>query len=129
MGITPEKVNIKKIKKISVEEARKRKFLVDWNEHRLLKPNFTGTKVFDNYSVEELVDYIDWSPFFHAWELRGKYPSILSSEKYGVEANKIFSDGKEMLNRIIRKNILNPKLHQIIYFPIFSNISQINLKY
>ena len=99
----------KKIKKISVEEARKRKFLVDWNEHRLLKPNFTGTKVFDNYSVEELVDYIDWSPFFHAWELRGKYPSILSSEKYGVEANKIFSDGKEMLNRIIRKNILNPK--------------------
>ena len=99
----------KKIKKLSVGEARKRKFLVDWNEHRLLRPNFTGTKVFDNYSVEELVDYIDWSPFFHAWELRGKYPSILSSEKYGVEANKIFSDGKEMLNRIIRKNILNPK--------------------
>ena len=99
----------KKIKKITLEEARKRKFVVDWNEHGLLKPNFTGTKVFDNYPVEELVEYIDWSPFFHAWELRGKYPSILSNGKYGVEANKIFSDGKDMLDRIIREKILNPK--------------------
>ena len=74
-----------------------------------LKPDFIGTKVFDNYPVKELINYIDWSPFFHAWELKGKYPSILKNEKYGVEANKIFSDGMSMLDRIIKQNILNPK--------------------
>ena len=74
-----------------------------------MKPKSVGTQVFENYSVEELSNYIDWSPFFHAWELRGKYPSILNHEKYGVEANKIFLDGKSILNRIINENILKPK--------------------
>ena len=68
-----------------------------------------GTKIFDSYPIKELVGYIDWSPFFHAWELKGKYPSILTSEKYGVEANKIFSDGMNMLDRMIKENILKPK--------------------
>ena len=68
-----------------------------------------GTKIFDSYPIKELVNYIDWSPFFHAWELKGKYPSILTSEKYGVEANKIFSDGMNMLDRMIKENILKPK--------------------
>ena len=99
----------KVIKKLSSDEARKRKFSIDWAKYEPLKPDFIGTKVFDNYPVKELVNYIDWSPFFHAWELKGKYPSILKNEKYGVEANKIFSDGMSMLDRIIKQNILNPK--------------------
>ena len=99
----------KVIKKLSSDEARKRKFSIDWAKYEPLKPDFIGTKVFDNYPVKELVNYIDWSPFFHAWELKGKYPSILKNEKYGVEANKIFSDGMSMLDRIVKQNILNPK--------------------
>ena len=102
-------VKKKNIKKLSINESRERKFLIDWSKHSVLKPNFTGTKVFDNYSLEELVDYIDWSPFFHAWELRGKYPSILEDEKYGIEANKIFSDGQNILDRIVSDKILKPK--------------------
>ena len=102
-------VNKKNIKKLSINKARDRKFSIDWDKYSFLKPNLIGTKVFNTYPLDELAEYIDWSPFFHAWELRGKYPSILNDEKYGKEANKIFSDGKNILNRIIKDNILEPK--------------------
>ena len=102
-------VNKKNIKKLSINKARDRKFSIDWDKYSFLKPNLIGTKVFNTYPLDELADYIDWSPFFHAWELKGKYPSILNDEKYGKEANKIFSDGKNILNRIIKDNILEPK--------------------
>jgi len=102
-------VKSKNFKNLSIDEARERKFLTDWVKYPVVKPKSVGTQVFENYSVEELSNYIDWSPFFHAWELRGKYPSILNHEKYGVEANKIFLDGKSILNRIINENILKPK--------------------
>ena len=102
-------VNKKNIKKLSINKARERKFSIDWDKYSFLKPNLIGTKVFNTYPLDELAEYIDWSPFFHAWELKGKYPSILNDEKYGKEANKIFSDGKNILNRIIKDNILEPK--------------------
>ena len=102
-------VNKKNIKKLSINKARERKFSIDWGKYSFLKPNLIGTKVFNTYPLDELAEYIDWSPFFHAWELKGKYPSILNDEKYGKEANKIFSDGKNILNRIIKDNILEPK--------------------
>ena len=102
-------VNKKNIKKLSISKARERKFSIDWDKYSFLKPNLIGTKVFNTYPLDELAEYIDWSPFFHAWELKGKYPSILNDEKYGKEANKIFSDGKNILNRIIKNNILEPK--------------------
>ncbi|MEC7901632.1 MAG: methionine synthase, partial [Candidatus Neomarinimicrobiota bacterium] len=102
-------VNKKNIKKLSISKARERKFSIDWGKYSFLKPNLIGTKVFNTYPLDELTEYIDWSPFFHAWELKGKYPSILNDEKYGKEANKIFSDGKNILNRIIKDNILEPK--------------------
>jgi len=102
-------VSKKNIKKLSIDEARKRKHYIDWKKYSLLKPNLTGLKVFDDYPMGELVDYIDWTPFFHAWELKGKYPSILSHEKYGDEAKKIYSDGIDLLNRIIDQKLLNPK--------------------
>ncbi|MEC7622021.1 MAG: methionine synthase [Candidatus Neomarinimicrobiota bacterium] len=102
-------VNKKNIKKLSISKARERKFSIDWDKYSFLKPNLIGAKVFNTYPLDELAEYIDWSPFFHAWELKGKYPSILNDEKYGKEANKIFSDGKNILNRIIKDNILEPK--------------------
>ena len=102
-------VSEKNIKKISIDEARKRKHHIDWKKYSLLKPNLKGLKVFDDYPIGELVNYIDWTPFFHAWELKGKYPSILSHERYGDEAKKIYNDGIVLLDRIVDQKLLNPK--------------------
>ena len=102
-------VSEKNIKKISIDEARKRKHHIDWKKYSLLKPNLKGLKVFDDYPIGELVNYIDWTPFFHAWELKGKYPSILSHERYGDEAKKIYNDGIVLLDRIVNQKLLNPK--------------------
>ncbi|MBH51089.1 MAG: methionine synthase [Candidatus Marinimicrobia bacterium] len=102
-------VSEKNIKKISIDEARKRKHHIDWKKYSVLKPNLKGLKVFDDYPIGELVNYIDWTPFFHAWELKGKYPSILSHERYGDEAKKIYNDGIGLLDRIVDQKLLNPK--------------------
>ena len=102
-------VSEKNIKKISIDEARKRKHHIDWKKYSVLKPNLKGLKVFDDYPIGELVNYIDWTPFFHAWELKGKYPSILSHERYGDEAKKIYNDGIVLLDRIVDQKLLNPK--------------------
>ena len=102
-------ISEKNIKKISIDEARKRKHYIDWKKYSLLKPNLMGLKVFDDYPIGELVNYIDWTPFFHAWELKGKYPSILSHERYGDEAKKIYNDGIVLLDRIVDQKLLNPK--------------------
>ena len=94
---------------LSIESARERKHQIDWSEYPVLTPNFQGIKVFEDYPLYEIVDYIDWSPFFHAWELKGIYPAILSKEKYGGEAQKLFDDGKRLLNRIVTKKLLIAK--------------------
>ena len=99
----------KNIKHLSIEEARNRKYKINWKEYKIPKPLKKGITVFDDYPLEELVDYIDWSPFFHAWEMKGTYPKILHSDKYGFEANKIFDDAKNLLDRIINKQLLKAK--------------------
>ena len=99
----------KNIKHLSIEEARNRKYKINWKEYKIPNPLKKGITVFDDYPLEELVDYIDWSPFFHAWEMKGTYPKILHSEKYGFEANKIFDDAKNLLDRIINKQLLKAK--------------------
>jgi len=99
----------KSSKKLSIEVARERKFLSNWENIRSVKPSFLGIKTFDDYPLDELVDYIDWSPFFHAWELKGLYPKILSNKKYGKEANKLYNDGKELLNHIVSNKLLCAK--------------------
>src|SRR5579872_4529396 len=65
------------------------------------KPSFIGTRVLNNYPVAELIDYIDWTPFFSTWELNGKYPAILKDEKYGTAARNLFDDAQAMLKRIV----------------------------
>jgi 5-methyltetrahydrofolate--homocysteine methyltransferase len=82
---------------------------VDWSNYPVLKPNFQGVKVFEDYPLDELVDYIDWSPFFHAWELKGVYPKILSNEKYRDEAQKLFDDGQALLQQILAEKLLTAK--------------------
>jgi 5-methyltetrahydrofolate--homocysteine methyltransferase len=88
-------------KYIPLEAARKNKLPIDWKEYLPTKPQFTGVKVFEDYSLEELSAYIDWTPFFSSWQLKGKYPAIFENEVVGVEAKKLFDDAQEMLAQII----------------------------
>ena len=97
------------IKTLSMETARNRKFKVDWSNYPVSKPNFQGVKVFEDYPLDELVDYIDWSPFFHAWELKGVYPKILSNKRYGEEAQNLLDDGQGLLQRIVDEKLLTAK--------------------
>ena len=86
---------------ISMEEARANKWPIDWNAHVAVKPAFLGVKTFNNYSMAEIAKYIDWTPFFHSWELKGVYPRILNDTKHGAEATKLFNDAQVMLKRLI----------------------------
>ncbi|MFP5081257.1 methionine synthase [Pedobacter sp. JCM 36344] len=92
----------------TIEEARKDNFKID-TTLVAPAPTFTGTKVFENYPLEELVPYIDWTPFFQTWELRGSYPRILEDKLVGDEARKLFEDAKALLKRIVAEKLLTAK--------------------
>ena len=92
--------------KLDIETARKRKFLEDWDAYTIIDPQLKGKKVIKNFPLAKLVDYIDWGPFFHTWELKGKYPNILKNEKYGEQAKLLFDDAIAMLNEVIKNNEL-----------------------
>lgn len=93
---------------LSIEDARKNKLQLDWDNFTPVKPNFIGTK---NIEVElsELVDFIDWTPFFSSWELYGKYPAILTDEVVGEQAMALFADAQKMLNQIVSEKWLTAK--------------------
>ena len=86
---------------LSIDEARARRETFDWPDTVAPAPTFTGTRVFHDYPLDELVDYIDWTPFFLAWELRGAYPAILRHPTYGREARTLFRDARNLLDKII----------------------------
>ncbi|KRT17209.1 methionine synthase [Pedobacter ginsenosidimutans] len=92
----------------TLEEARANKFKIDFQPN-LPVPEFTGTRVFDNYPLEELVPYIDWTPFFHTWELRGSYPKIFDDKNVGDEAKKLFDDAQTLLKRILDEKLLTAR--------------------
>ena len=94
---------------ISMTEARENKLSIDWKKTEIHKPNFLGTKVFEEYDLNEIAEYIDWTPFFHSWELKGSYPKILNDPERGVEATKLFNDAKSMLNKLISEKWLKAK--------------------
>ena len=98
-----------KMARLDIKVARERKIQIDWNQYQVPNPKIQGIKTFDDYPLDELVDYIDWSPFFHAWELKGIYPKILTDDKYGDEAQKLFDDGQVLLNRIVSEKLLTAK--------------------
>ena len=93
-----ERKNQKKF--ISLDEARANKLKTNWKEYNIPVPNFTGIKVF-KIKIEDIINYIDWTPFFYTWEMKQKYPQIFEDEKYGVQAQKLFNDANEMLKKII----------------------------
>jgi 5-methyltetrahydrofolate--homocysteine methyltransferase len=96
----------KKKEYVSLEEARRKKLLIDWDNQKIVKPKKLGVTVLKDYSLAELAKFIDWSPFFRTWELKGKYPEILSDEKYGIEASKLFADAQALLNNMIEEKSL-----------------------
>lgn len=98
----------KEKKFLTIEQARKNKLLLDWDDYMPKKPNFIGIKTID-VSIEELLPYIDWNPFFRAWNLFGKYPSILNDKVIGQQATSVFEDAQYMLRLIIEEKRLTPK--------------------
>ncbi len=88
---------------LSLEQARRNRFTSDWRQTPITKPNRPGITVLRDYPLEEIRRYIDWTPFFMAWELKGKYPRIFEMPEVGVEAKKLFDDANRMLDRMIRE--------------------------
>jgi len=86
---------------LTYKEAQKNKFNIDWENFKPVKPSFTGTRVFKNYSLDEISSYIDWQPFFIAWEMHGKFPQILNDEKIGKQATILYNDAQTLLKKIL----------------------------
>jgi 5-methyltetrahydrofolate--homocysteine methyltransferase len=93
---------------LTIEEARKNKFKIDWKNYEAIKPNFIGTKTVE-VALSDLVDFIDWTPFFQSWELYGKYPAILTDEVVGEQASDLFKDAQNMLSKIVSEKWFTAK--------------------
>jgi len=91
---------------VTIEDARSNHFPIDFKQGDITKPNFTGVKAFNSYSLKEIEAYIDWMPFFQTWELAGRYPNILKDEIVGEEATRLFADAKKLLQTIVEENWL-----------------------
>ncbi|BDU16298.1 methionine synthase [Lysobacter auxotrophicus] len=94
---------------VPLEKARGQRFDGGWGDYTPPAPNQPGLHVFDDYPLAELVDYIDWTPFFNTWELAGKYPAILTDEVVGAQASELYRDARAMLRRIVEERWLTAK--------------------
>ena len=95
--------------KISWESAKANRQQTEWNQNIVKTPNFTGIKVFNDISLEEIKDYIDWTPFFQTWDLHGRYPAILEDKIVGEEAKNLLADAHEMVKKVITEKWLDNK--------------------
>lgn len=91
---------------VSLEEARRRRTRLDWESYEPPRPEFTGVRVLDRFPLAQIVPYIDWSPFFVTWELRGTYPRIFENESWGEKARELFDDAQTLLRRIVDEGLL-----------------------
>ncbi len=94
---------------VSIQEARARRTPIAWRAEDLATPEFTGVRVIEEAPLATLREYIDWSPFFHAWGLKGIYPRILEHEGHGEQARQIFADGQKLLDRIIAEKLITAR--------------------
>ena len=94
---------------LSLEDARQNRAKPDWQNYQPPKPARPGIRILADLSLEEIVPFIDWSPFFHAWELRGRYPAILDDPRIGDKATELFEDAQRLLQEIIDDKLLSPK--------------------
>ena len=105
---------------ISINEARSNKLKTDWGKLDYFPPSFIGNKVLADYSLDEIATYIDWTPFFHSWEMKGIYPAILTDSARGEEASKLFSDAQSMLAMIVKEKWITANA-VIGFYPANSN--------
>jgi 5-methyltetrahydrofolate--homocysteine methyltransferase len=91
---------------LAIEEARANRYPIDWSGYTPPKPKFIGQEKFINYPLEKIAKYIDWTPFFHAWELSGRYPKIFDDPEKGEQAKSLFADAQKMLQQIIDGKLL-----------------------
>ena len=94
---------------LPIAEARARATQIDWCAEDIPQPEFTGVRAEDDFPLEKLVDFIDWSPFFHAWELQGRYPKIFDDTTVGDKARELFDDAQELLDRIVSEKLFTAK--------------------
>jgi 5-methyltetrahydrofolate--homocysteine methyltransferase len=94
---------------ISIEAARKRRTPIEWRAEDLPVPEFTGVRVLDNFPLATLREFIDWTPFFHTWELKGVYPRILDDERQGAQARQIFVEANALLDKIVENNLITAR--------------------
>jgi 5-methyltetrahydrofolate--homocysteine methyltransferase len=104
----------RQVKLVPYQQALQNRFATDWSTVDIPTPSFTGVKVLRDFPIEKLVATIDWSPFFWTWELRGKYPKILSDSVVGSEAKELFENAQKMLRRIIDQRLI--KAHAVYGF-------------
>lgn len=97
----------KKVELISIEQARANAVEINWDANKPFKPNHLGVDINENLPISVLRDYIDWSPFFNSWELKGTYPRIFENEKYGDEAKKLYDDANSLLDELTQDRILS----------------------
>ncbi|MBN9063472.1 MAG: methionine synthase [Rhizobiales bacterium] len=95
--------------RMPIDKARANALKLDWASYAPPQPSFTGTRVFSSYDVAELIPYIDWTPFFWTWELKGRFPAILEDKLYGAEARSLYEDAREMLDRAVAERWFTPK--------------------
>ncbi|KQN74899.1 methionine synthase [Devosia sp. Leaf64] len=95
--------------RLPLTSARANHFKIDWTDYKVNAPQFFGTRVIEDWDLAEIARYIDWTPFFQTWELKGVYPRILDDEKQGEVARQLFADAQDMLKRIIAENWFKPR--------------------
>uniref|UniRef100_A0A803YKG7 Methionine synthase n=1 Tax=Meleagris gallopavo TaxID=9103 RepID=A0A803YKG7_MELGA len=107
--------SLKERRYLSLQQARRKGFHNDWlSDHKPVKPKFIGTKVFEDYDLKRLVEYIDWKPFFDVWQLRGKYPNrgfpkVFNDKTVGEEAQKVYNDAQNLLKILINQKKLQAR--------------------
>jgi 5-methyltetrahydrofolate--homocysteine methyltransferase len=96
-------------KLVSLETARERRTPIEWRVNDIPTPEFIGVRVLDNFPLATLREFIDWTPFFHTWELKGVYPRILDDERQGEQARQLFTEANALLDRIIAENLITAR--------------------
>ncbi len=91
---------------LTYEEARRRRLMTEWDKQTISVPEFTGARALKDFSLRELVPFIDWSPFFHTWEMRGRYPDLLKDPVRGPAAQELFENAQELLSQIVDQKLL-----------------------
>ncbi|MCI0337159.1 MAG: methionine synthase [Acidobacteria bacterium] len=99
---------------LKLEQARNNRTPIDWATTEIAKPAFTGVRLLKNYPLEQIVPFIDWSPFFHTWELKGVFPRILDDPTHGAQARRLYEDAQRLLERIVKRRSL--KAHAVYGF-------------